>query len=238
MLLSSSSLLPSGPPWHYWRASHPDVKEMSMAQGTTLALPLHFHQEDQLAFLLSGCRHFLIAGRSIRLTAGQALFIPAGTPHLSQDDDPAHVGQTLGLNLYLTPGLYTERADCAGLIRHYLGEREQPSHIHFASPPALPLPMQDGPFMESIQTLARQAKMSREAYSRRFQRHYGLAPQAFRLLQQLNHAKAQLRSGISSLQAAMDAGFADQSHMGRLFRRTFGTTPGRYREGPIPYEKP
>ncbi|MCX8666918.1 helix-turn-helix domain-containing protein [Acetobacteraceae bacterium B3987] len=235
MLLSSSSLLPSGPPWHYWRASHPDVKEMSMAQGTTLALPLHFHQEDQLAFLLSGCRHFFIAGQSIRLTAGQALLIPAGTPHLSKDDDPAHVGQTLCLNLYLTPDLCTDRADCAGLIRHYLGENERPSHIHLAAPPALPLPMQDDPFMDSIQTLARQANMSREAYSRRFQRHYGLAPQAFRLLQQLNHAKAQLRSGASSLQAAMDAGFADQSHMGRLFRRTFGTTPGRYRAGPVPH---
>ena len=203
-----------------------------MAQGTTLALPLHFHQEDQLAFLLSGCRHFLIAGQSIRLTAGQALLIPANTPHISRDDNPTQAGQTFCLNLYLTPGLYTDRADCAGLIRHHLGE--QASRIHLAPPLPLPLPMQDAPLMGSIQTLARQARMSREAYSRRFQRHYGLAPQAFRLLQQLNMTKAQLRSGSSNLQAAIDAGFADQSHMGRLFRRTFGTTPGRYRVGPAP----
>ena len=28
--------------------------------------------------------------------------------------------------------------------------------------------------------------------------------------------------------AAQDAGFSDQSHLTRLFRRTFGTTPGVY----------
>ena len=28
--------------------------------------------------------------------------------------------------------------------------------------------------------------------------------------------------------AAADAGFSDQSHLTRLFRRTFGTTPGVY----------
>lgn len=203
-----------------------------MAQGTTLALPLHFHQEDQLAFLLSGCRHFFIAGQSIRLTAGQALLIPANTPHISRDGDPIQAEQTFCLNLYLTPGLYTDQADCAELIHHHLGE--QPSRIHLAPPLPLPLPMEDTPLIGSIQTLARRAKMSREAYSRRFQRHYGLAPQAFRLLQQLNMTKAQLRSGSSTLQTAIDAGFADQSHMGRLFRRTFGTTPGRYRAGPAP----
>lgn len=232
MLPLSSSLRPPGPPWHYWRAGHPDVKEMSMARGTTLALPLHFHQEDQLAFILSGCRHFLIAGQPVHLTAGQALLIPAGTPHISQDADPARVGQTLCLNLYLTPGLPLDQADCAALIQHCLGDR--PSHVHLATPPRLPLPMQDMSLTTSIQSLAQQANMSREAYSRRFQRHYGLSPQTFRLLQQLNHVKTQLRAGVGSLQAAMEAGFADQSHMGRLFRRTFGTTPGRYRAGPLP----
>lgn len=221
---------PVGPLWHYWRTHHPDILEMSMACGTSLALPLHFHQEDQLAFLLTGCRHFLFPNQCITLTAGQALLIPAGTPHLSRDDDPTRTGETLCLNLYLTPNRYHDRADCAALLHHCVGER--PTHITIVPAPALPLPFQDVPITNSIQSLARQAGMSREAYSRRFQRHYGLAPQAFRLLMQLNHAKAQLRTGASSLHASMEAGFADQSHMGRLFHRTFGTTPGRYRNDP------
>ncbi|PHI95136.1 hypothetical protein BG621_07970 [Parasaccharibacter apium] len=224
---SSSS---SGPLWHYWRIHHPDIREMSMAYGAKLALPLHFHQEDQLAFLLTGCRHFLFPHRSVTLTAGQALLIPAGTPHLSRDDDPARTGDTLCLNLYLTPHRYHDPADCAALLQQSVGER--PTHITIIPAPALPLPMQDGTPLHSIQTLAREAGMSREAYSRRFQRQYGVTPQAFRLLCQLNEAKAQLRTGINNVQAAMNTGFADQSHMGRLFHRTFGTTPGRYRQDP------
>ena len=49
----------------------------------------------------------------------------------------------------------------------------------------------------------------------------------------LNSARELLREGKSPIIAASEAGFADQSHMGRHFRRFFGVTPGRYRIGKV-----
>lgn len=85
--------------------------------------------------------------------------------------------------------------------------------------------------------LARRHHMTREAYSRRFRREYGISPQGFQRLGRLNRAKAFLRQGQSLADTALQAGFADQSHMGRLFRQAFGTTPRSY-QGQYPSSSP
>ena len=37
-----------------------------------------------------------------------------------------------------------------------------------------------------------------------------------------------IRSGRPLAEAALDAGFADQSHMSRMFKRAYGLTPGKW----------
>jgi len=59
-------------------------------------------------------------------------------------------------------------------------------------------------------------------------RELGVSPHAFRVLARLNLARHLLRRGEPIAAVAADAGFSDQSHLTRLFRRTFGTTPGVY----------
>jgi transcriptional regulator GlxA family with amidase domain len=49
------------------------------------------------------------------------------------------------------------------------------------------------------------------------------------VVHRLNRARRLLAAGTMPAQAAAEAGFADQSHMGRHFRRTFGVAPGTYR---------
>jgi AraC-like DNA-binding protein len=71
--------------------------------------------------------------------------------------------------------------------------------------------------------------MSREGYSRRFSRLYGMPPHSFQLTEKLNEARQLLRAGGRIAAIAADTGFADQSHLGRCFRRAFGVTPGQYR---------
>lgn len=66
---------------------------------------------------------------------------------------------------------------------------------------------------------------------RAFRRTYGLPPHAYQLQVRLRHAKRLLRQGETVVDAALLAGFADQSHLGRHFRRTFGVTPQQYRRG-------
>ncbi|MFY9613877.1 MAG: helix-turn-helix domain-containing protein, partial [Candidatus Dormiibacterota bacterium] len=50
----------------------------------------------------------------------------------------------------------------------------------------------------------------------------------YRTLRRLALARAAIESGQSLARAASEAGFADQSHMTRQFKRTYGLTPGRW----------
>jgi AraC-like DNA-binding protein len=66
---------------------------------------------------------------------------------------------------------------------------------------------------------------------RAFQRATGLPPHAFQLQLRLRGARQALRASTVPLaEVALAHGFADQSHLTRHFKRTFGVTPGQYRQ--------
>jgi AraC-type DNA-binding domain-containing proteins len=66
------------------------------------------------------------------------------------------------------------------------------------------------------------------ALHRAFTRAVGLPPHAFQTHQRLRRAKALLRADASLTDAALAAGFCDQSHMHRHFTRLVGFTPAQY----------
>lgn len=69
--------------------------------------------------------------------------------------------------------------------------------------------------------------------SRDFRVLLGTSPYRYLQCRRLERATQLLRSGLGLAAAAHEAGFADQSHFGRVFRRTFGTTPMTWhRSGP------
>lgn len=70
---------------------------------------------------------------------------------------------------------------------------------------------------------------SKFALVRRFREETGTTPHAYLTMLRANRAKALLTTGASPVEAALAAGFADQSHLGLWFRRIFGTTPAAYR---------
>jgi AraC-like DNA-binding protein len=80
----------------------------------------------------------------------------------------------------------------------------------------------------TLQALAAEAGMSRFRLYRAFRQQLGLSPQAYLLQQRLALARRLLRSGLPPAQAALAAGFFDQSHLNRWFARAFGVTPAGY----------
>jgi AraC-like DNA-binding protein len=72
------------------------------------------------------------------------------------------------------------------------------------------------------------AGADRFAIARHFRWAFGTSPDRYRTLRRLALARAAIESGQSLARAASEAGFADQSHMTRQFKRTYGLTPGRW----------
>lgn len=79
-----------------------------------------------------------------------------------------------------------------------------------------------------VQELARLGGYERTYFSRTFRRKVGLAPVAFARLERARAAKGLIAQGMSLSQASVEAGFADQAHMSRVFRAIYGVTPGQY----------
>ncbi len=80
-----------------------------------------------------------------------------------------------------------------------------------------------------IDDLAAEAGMSRFRLSRAFKAAYGLAPHAYLIELRLRAARRLLAQGSPPAEVASAVGFADQSHLGRWFRRAFRLTPAAYR---------
>ena len=80
----------------------------------------------------------------------------------------------------------------------------------------------------NLVTLAGEAQLSRFQLVRGFARQTGLTPHAYLLQRRLQRARQLIGAGTSLADAACASGFADQSHMTRLFVRSFGFSPGSY----------
>jgi AraC-like DNA-binding protein len=76
--------------------------------------------------------------------------------------------------------------------------------------------------------LAAAAGMSRYQLLRSFQAEVGMPPYAWLAQYRVARARALLDRGHRPAQAAALAGFADQAHLTRWFRRVVGVTPGTY----------
>lgn len=81
----------------------------------------------------------------------------------------------------------------------------------------------DGPV--ALADLAAAAGLSPFHLNRAFRAAFGLPPHAYLLQLRVARARRLIASGLSLSSAAAEAGFADQSHMTRIFVRQFGYSP-------------
>jgi AraC-like DNA-binding protein len=82
----------------------------------------------------------------------------------------------------------------------------------------------------SIDDIATAANMSKFHFIRQFRLQFGITPHQYVLSCRVNLARRIIESGKSLNQAAFEAGFADDSHLNRHFKRVYGLTPKRFQK--------
>jgi AraC-like DNA-binding protein len=80
----------------------------------------------------------------------------------------------------------------------------------------------------SLEKLSQVAGLSRFHLLRAFTQKFGLPPHAYQVHVRLARARSLLSTGMPIPQVEAEAGFCDQSHLTRHFKRAFGVTPGEY----------
>jgi len=243
--LSRRDLDPAVAGWTYGKAQIDAAVEIGRWGGDRCpALRRHFHEEIQISFVLSGRHQFRIGAEIVAADAGQCILIPARVPHAPVAHDrrgtsvvnvyvakESRVPTQQHVRVFALP--YDGRHNFYDILLHGI--------LRGDSEPAMPAinvvaassadeqifaPLASG---LGIEALARRMGCSREGFTRRFGKETGMPPHAHRLMHRLNRARASLRAGTLPAMVAAETGFADQSHMGRHFRRVFGTTPAAYR---------
>lgn len=80
----------------------------------------------------------------------------------------------------------------------------------------------------SLEDLARASGLSRFQVVRGFSRSVGMTPHAYLVQKRIDAARRLIAHGSSLAEAAAASGFADQSHMTRIFVRKYGISPRAY----------
>ena len=85
----------------------------------------------------------------------------------------------------------------------------------------------------SLTELARSAGISKYQVIRHFEKVFHVSPYVWLVHQRVEQARKLIARGMGLTQAAYAVGFADQSHMTRMFKRHLGFTPGVWQKATV-----
>ena len=151
------------------------------------------------------------------------LFQNLGNAHRSLEiDDGGFEGETM-----LTSGLAALAAYSRGKWTATIDAGNEPRHVTTVRE------FLDANYDKriSLSELARLVGLNPVYLVRSFRSSIGLPPHAYQRQLRLSQARQLLRSGIPPAEVAGIVGFADQSHLSRLFKQTTGVTPISYARG-------
>jgi AraC-like DNA-binding protein len=224
--------------WFYTRLPEVLIEVGSRKASVASPQDSHFHDEIQVVVMHAGWRSFLTPAGTYYAEAGDIAVIPAGMLHVPTMSSCSSV-----TNLYLDPstaavswisrpfvlrGAHVSRAIevIDAVVSAPARCRSEPSFHMLTDLQELVT----GSAL-SIADIAQRLGFSTDGFIRNFRRGVGTTPACYRRMHKLCRARSLLRSGSMPADAAFASSFADQSHLGRLFLRAFGTTPAAYRSG-------
>lgn len=183
----------------------------------------HAHR-SHIATVAVGAARCLETSRGVwvRLPVGSVAVIPAGTVHAA--DAAAGGGRAVSLSIppQLLPGF------ARGVVvaeAPWLAEAIQALARNGDDP------VPTSAVREALAELARLVETVPPVSARRTRQAVALTPSERRMLSRIRRACGWIEEGDSLADAAVAAGFYDQSHMTRQFLKYLGMTPGDYRAG-------
>ncbi len=134
------------------------------------------------------------------------------------------------------PMLYDERGSAGRIIRLLLDEIHAPPvlPLHLPAPghprlkPVCDAILREPELEHSLEGWSRRIGASSRTVARLFRRETGMSFSAWRQQARLLEALKRLAAGRPVTSVALDMGYASPSAFISMFRRVFGTTPGRY----------
>lgn len=110
---------------------------------------------------------------------------------------------------------------------------------HYLEKPSIMLTLADYLNRHCTQELSLDSLCTLSGYSpshliRTFKQHFGMTPHAYIINRRIQYSQQQLKQGSSISATALDAGFADQAHFQRTFKRLVAATPDQYRHSLSP----
>ncbi len=218
----------------------------------------HSHPFTEMMIMLSGTLQVEIAGTPCRAGAGELLHYPPGAAHLERVAGPRRaeficfsfggavpertlVAQDARGRMRQLAGWLCE--ECAGTHEHRSELTESLLNallVEFArGTPTHPPSMVDRlrAFMKGslaeplrLETLAREAGMSRAHFIRSYKRAAGRTPMAELRLQRVEAARdLVIATDLPLRTIAVRVGLQDEIHLSHVFRRTLGVAPGYFR---------
>jgi len=228
--------------------------EILHTSGVTHVYPPHLHEEYSIGVMLAGREVMTFGEREWIAEAGDVILVNADELHADRSIDAEYI--VMKVKPAALPGVVFRTpvvrdrdvfAELSQLLRMLIsdpsaGECPFEEFIarlltHHANVPPAP-PMKIAAIRDHLKAhfaddvpldeLTELAGMSRFHLLRLFREYAGVPPHEYQMQLRVAHARRLIRSGEPIVEAALETGFCDQSHLSRGFKRITGMTPGEY----------